>query len=159
MRRTFIHELTHVWQYQHGGTSYISYSLGPQIAAMLTRPGPGARNAAYCYDPDPGRSFWDFAPEQQGMIVENTFRMRESGEAQMCHADGTFRPERRATEIARILPIHERYVAQMRAALPEPEAAIRLQRASERLTQPSLDGPVPAERQPTPLKPVLEIRF
>jgi hypothetical protein len=154
MRETFIHELTHVWQYQHGGTSYISYSLGPQLQALISS---GDRNAAYCYDPDPTKSFWDFTPEQQGMIAENTFVMRASGWAWRCDSQGRFRPERRPAEIARLLPIHERYVAQMRAALPAPEADIRTQRAGE--TIGVAGGQVPTERQLTPIKPLLEIRF
>lgn len=157
MRHTFIHELTHVWQYQHGGTSYISYSLGPQIAAMVSGKG---RNAAYCYEPDAKKSFWDFTPEQQGLLVENTFTMRESGYAAVCGPTGNLTYEARPDEIGRLRPIHERYVSQMRAALPAPEAEIRLRRASEVMSVPgSQFSPVPSERQLTPVKPLLEWRF
>ena len=157
MRHTFIHELTHVWQYQHGGTSYISYSLGPQIAAMMAGQG---RNAAYCYDADPTRSFWSFTPEQQGLIVENTFLMRESAKAILCGPGGLLGTETDPAVIGPLVPIHERYVAQMRAALPPPEAAIRMQRASEFMRVPGADlGAVPTERQLTPVKPLIEYRF
>ena len=37
MAATLIHELTHVWQYQHAGTSYISVSLGLQLAGTSRR--------------------------------------------------------------------------------------------------------------------------
>jgi len=157
MRETFIHELTHVWQYQHGGTSYISYSLGPQILAMVRGRG---RNAAYCYEADPKKSFWDFGPEQQGLLVENTFLMRESGQAILCDANGQLTFESRPGVIAGLLPIHERFVAQMRAALPAPEAEIRMQRAGEVMAvSGSQVLPVPSERQLTPVKPLLEWRF
>jgi hypothetical protein len=158
MRHTFIHELTHVWQYQHGGTSYLSYSIGPQIAAMARGRG---RNAAYCYEADPGKSFWTFSPEQQGLIVENTFLMRESGRALLCDPKGQLGWEADPAVIGPLVPLHERYVAQMRAALPAPEAAIRMQRASDVMgvVPGAAQALVPAERQLTPLKPLLEIRF
>src|SRR5262249_48087453 len=122
---------------------------------------------------DPRRSFWDFTPEQQGMIVENTFLMRESGRAQMFDASGRPWTEQRPTEIARLLPIHERYVAQMRAALPERQVDIITQRAGEVVVlagdlAPASDSASDLERpgdlvrpgrQLAPIKPILEIRF
>lgn len=157
MRHTFIHELTHVWQYQHGGTSYLSYALAPQIAAMASG---RSRNAAYCYEADPAKSFWNFTPEQQGMITENTFMMRTSAQALLCGPDGEMRPQSDPAVIDPLRPIHERYIAQLRAALPTPEAAIRLQRASEVMRLPGSDVlPVPPERQLAPVKPLFEYRF
>ncbi len=158
MRHTFIHELTHVWQYQHGGTSYISYSLGPQIAAGLAGRG---RNAAYCYDADAARSFWSFTPEQQGLIVENAFLMRESGRALLCDPKGQLGWETDPAVIGPLVPLHERYIAQMRAALPAPEAAIRMQRASEVMgvVPGAALAPVPPEHQLRQVKPLLEVRF
>jgi len=41
---TLAHEMGHVWQYQHGGLSYIPSSLIPQAVAAS---GPGDRDAAY----------------------------------------------------------------------------------------------------------------
>ena len=78
MAQTLIHELTHVWQYQHGGTSYISISLGTQIAAGIRR---GNRNYAYDYRITAGQSFFDFTPEQQGFLVENYFAMQRDRSA------------------------------------------------------------------------------
>jgi type VI secretion system secreted protein VgrG len=157
MRHTFIHELTHVWQYQHGGTSYISYSIGPQILAMASGKG---RNAAYCYEADARKSFWSFTPEQQGLIVENTFLMRTAEKAVPCGPQGQLHWEFDPAVIDPLKPIHELYVAQMRSALPAPEAEIKLQRASEVMTTPGAElSGTPRERQLTPVKPLLEWRF
>ena len=69
---TLIHELTHVWQYQHGGGAYISDSLCHQVAAWAST---GSRNAAYDLTGVvlPGRRFSDYTAEQQAMIVETYY--------------------------------------------------------------------------------------
>ena len=67
---TLIHELTHVWQFQNKGNSYISDSLYHQTAAIITT---GDRNNAYTYTLVPGRSFSFYQAEQQAMIVEDYF--------------------------------------------------------------------------------------
>jgi len=46
-----IHELTHVWQYQHHGSGYVTTSLLQQAHAALTL---GNRNFAYDYTISPG---------------------------------------------------------------------------------------------------------
>jgi hypothetical protein len=178
MRQTFIHEMTHVWQYQHGGTSYISYSLGPQIAAIAAAVPAGisavaagepigqavenvtaARDAAYIYTPDPHKSFWNFTPEQQGLIVENYFLMhKKSAEAIMGGPDGKLHKVTDPAVIGSLRTVHERYIAQMRAALPAPEADIQLQRRASEAPAGALPE-VPPERRLTPVKPLLEIRF
>jgi len=173
--QTLIHELTHVWQYQHGGTSYISISLGTQIAASIRR---GNRNFAYDYQIYPGQSFFDFTPEQQGFIVENYFAMlrdqeaipleRSTGRAstyESNHLDSTGYKRQlsgsdRQAEIARELPLHEPLIQQLRTALPSPEASILMLRARDLMTTPgsSLES-VPTERQLIPVRPFLEIPF
>ena len=169
--QTLIHELTHVWQYQHGGTSYISVALGTQIAATISH---GSRNFAYDYRISAGQSFFDFTPEQQGLLVENYFAMRRdqiaiqatSGGAYWSnHFDRTgFRAglsaANRLAEINRELPLHQPLIRQMRAALPRPEADLLLQRASEVMTIPGQQlAPLPPERQIAPIRPLFEIRF
>lgn len=69
---TLIHELTHVWQYQHGGSGYISDSLCHQIAAWAET---GSRNAAYDLTGivHAGKRFSDYTSEQQAMIVETYY--------------------------------------------------------------------------------------
>jgi predicted SprT family Zn-dependent metalloprotease len=157
MRQTFIHEMTHVWQYQHGGTSYISHALAPQIAAMVQGK---SRNTAYCYEAQESKSFWDFTPEQQGMIVENTFLMREKQQALLCGADQDFNLETDPKKIAPLQPIHEKYVAQMQAALPEAESTIMLQRSRDVMSTPGQQfAPADPQRQLLPTKPLLQITF
>jgi hypothetical protein len=69
---TLIHELTHVWQYQHGGAAYISDSLCAQVAAWAST---GSRNAAYDLTGVvlAGKRFSEYTAEQQAMIVETYF--------------------------------------------------------------------------------------
>ena len=55
-------------------------------------------------------------------------------------------------------PVHERYMAQMRAALPAPEADVQLRRRASEAPAGALPE-VPPERRLTPVKPLLEIRF
>jgi hypothetical protein len=69
---TLIHELTHVWQYQHGGAAYISDSLCAQVAAWAST---GSRNAAYDLTGvvRAGKRFSEYTAEQQAMIVETYY--------------------------------------------------------------------------------------
>ena len=61
----FIHESTHAWQYQSG------VSLK---ALRLTQPG---KHASYNYHPfDPAKKFSDYGIEQQAMLVEDFFKVR-----------------------------------------------------------------------------------
>src|SRR5690349_8207810 len=61
MQAVFVHELTHVWQAQHG----VSLILG-KIKA-------GDRPASYAYDLANGPAFPDLNIEQQAMVVEHAF--------------------------------------------------------------------------------------
>ncbi|MGA0605900.1 hypothetical protein ACO2Q0_07855 [Phenylobacterium sp. VNQ135] len=61
VQAVFVHELTHVWQAQHG------VSL---LRAKL-KAGDGA--AAYAYDLSAGPAFTDLNIEQQAMVVEHAF--------------------------------------------------------------------------------------
>jgi len=66
---TLIHELTHVWQFQHGGAAYISDSLCAQVGAWAST---GSRNAAYDLTGvvQAGKRFSEYTAEQQATIVE-----------------------------------------------------------------------------------------
>jgi hypothetical protein len=163
-----IHELTHVWQYQHGGTGYMSVALRTQIAASLRT---GSRNEAYDYVPDATKRFFEFTPEQQGLIVQNFFAMRRDRNApprqtqfRGNHMDGrgnflTLDRTRRMAEISAELPLHEQYVGQLRASMPRPEWDT-IMRSSEFMQTPGGNlAPVPSEREMTPLRPVLRIDF
>ena len=175
MAQTLIHELTHVWQYQHGGTSYISGSLSDQIVAAITE---GSRNFAYDYTIGPDQSFFDFGYEQQAAIVEHYFAMlRDQREIPTHQAEGVVRTyasnhldERgfarrltaaeRLSEISSELPAHRRLVQQMQAAVPRTEIDLFQVRVRDLMTTPGADLlAVPEERQIAPLRPLLEIRF
>lgn len=69
---TLIHELTHIWQFQHGGAAYISNSLCAQVAAWAST---GDRNGAYDLTGvvQAGRQFSEYTAEQQAMIVETYY--------------------------------------------------------------------------------------
>ena len=175
MAQTFIHELTHVWQYQHGGTSYLSVSLVSQIGAQFAH---GNRNFAYAYRITPDLSFFSFSPEQQAMLVENYFAMLRdrlaipadqargrSGTYYSNHFDSSgfaapLTAGDRLAEISRELPMHERLIQQMQDALPRSQAESLLLRASDVMQVPAQAlAPLPGERQLTPVRPLLELRF
>ena len=170
MAEVLVHETTHVWQYQHGGTAYISVSLAAQIGASMST---GSRNAAYDYTPDPAVSFFHFLPEQQALIVENYYSMLRDQGVPEAHSKG-FRGnhmdargqffwlawDKRQAEIKRELPVHEQYVKQMRQALRRTEADLLRLRASEVMQVPRQDlVPVPRERELAPVKPLISVSF
>lgn len=166
--QTLVHEATHCWQYQHGGTRYLSGSLVAQIGASIRS---GSRNTAYDYRVGPRTSAFELGPEQQALMVENTFAMRrdrdadprESYRGNHMSADGRFQSltrDQRLAEIRRELPDHERMLAQLTAALPAPEVDLMLNRASEVMGAPGrLFESLPEERRLTPLRPLIELRF
>lgn len=169
--QTLIHELVHVWQYQRGGTSYISHSLVAQIGGALR----GSRNLAYDYVPVVGASFFDYNPEQQALVVENYYSMKRDQQEIAAgattkqytsnHLDSSgnwkwLSATERQAEIQRELPIHETFMAQVRASVPRPEIDLLQQRALEVMRTAGQDIlPVPEERQLTPVKPLIEVRF
>ncbi|HEU5383681.1 MAG TPA: DUF4157 domain-containing protein [Ktedonobacteraceae bacterium] len=66
---TLIHEMGHVWQYQHGGLTYIPESL---IAQFRASRGAGSRNAAYDWRAaiTAGIPWERWNPEQQAEAIE-----------------------------------------------------------------------------------------
>ena len=175
MAQTLIHELTHVWQYQHNGTSYISISLGRQISAGISR---GNRNFAYDYQIQSGQSFFDFAPEQQASIVENYYSMLRDRAAIRSAQPGApvvsyrsnhlasngFRRSltmsQRWSEISTELPLHQPLIRQMQQALPRVELDLLNSRAMDLMRTPGEDLiPVPEEQRMVPLRPFFEVRF
>lgn len=66
-RAAFLHEMTHVWQDQN----FIGYN--DDIAQALAENG-GNYDALYDYVLAPGKSFFNYNNEQQGIIVEDYFR-------------------------------------------------------------------------------------
>jgi hypothetical protein len=95
-KETLIHEMGHVWQYQHGGLAYIPESLWAQIKAAV---GHGGRNAAYNWrDAEKAGLPWEkFNPEQQATAIEDYNKLLRKSK------DGTATLEETA-ELARLVP-------------------------------------------------------
>ena len=62
-QETFVHEMTHVWQHQQGEN-------------VLLR---GMFERKYDYELEKGKSFEKYGIEQQGMIVQDYFRLKQKG--------------------------------------------------------------------------------
>jgi len=67
VQAVFVHELTHVWQAQHG------------VALLLAKIKAGDSAASYAYDLDGGRPFTAMNIEQQAMVVEHAFVASRGG--------------------------------------------------------------------------------
>jgi hypothetical protein len=67
-KRTLVHELTHVWQYQHQGWTYAPKALWAQAKAAVS----GSRNGAYDWKPlvKNGTPWEEWNPEAQAEAVE-----------------------------------------------------------------------------------------
>jgi Domain of unknown function (DUF4157) len=170
--QTLIHELTHVWQYQHNGTDYISVSLQAQITAAIKT---GNRNNAYDYKAEDAKTFFDYSPEQQGFIVENYFAMqRDLGKLaagkqpqyESNHMASNGFPKKltateRQAEINTEMPIHEKYVQQMRNALPKTQTEIIMKNAQDVITLPgNMFDPVDDKsKQFLPIKPLIKVEW
>ncbi|HKP77717.1 MAG TPA: hypothetical protein VJU34_01170 [Phenylobacterium sp.] len=64
----FMHELTHVWQAQHG------------VSLILAKIKAGDGAASYAYDLQGGQAFTAMNIEQQAMVVEHAFLASRGGE-------------------------------------------------------------------------------
>ena len=71
-----IHELTHVWQYQHFGLAYIPRALRAQHSKTGYNYGGIKQLKKY---KDQGKSIFAFNLEQQADIVSDYYRLRERG--------------------------------------------------------------------------------
>jgi hypothetical protein len=69
-RSTLIHELGHVWQYQHGGMEYIPNALGAQAAAYIAT---GDRSNAYVWRNalNQGLPWAEWNAEQQAEAIQD----------------------------------------------------------------------------------------
>jgi|GEM_PF-456642 len=68
LQAVFVHELTHVWQAQHG------------VALLLAKIKAGDSAASYAYDLGNGVAFAAMNIEQQAMVVEHAFLASRGGE-------------------------------------------------------------------------------
>jgi hypothetical protein len=71
-----VHEVTHVWQFQHGGWAYIPLSLIAQLQSWVRT---GSRNGAYDWHTAQAaaRPWPEWNPEQQAAAVESFARLRD----------------------------------------------------------------------------------
>ena len=102
-RKTLIHELGHIWQYQTKGTSYISNSLCAQVSASVSA---GTRNAAYVISADELKrttSIHQLSAEKQAVIIETYY------------ADKSVRSNAK----------YKKFIEEVRAARPLPEKIIQ----------------------------------
>jgi len=67
----FIHEMTHVWQYQNN-------VLNPRVAAATEWvKSCGCYGSCYCYTADPKKDLTDYNLEQQAVMVADLFALKE----------------------------------------------------------------------------------
>lgn len=79
---TLIHELTHVWQHQNGGTDYMSEALASQLL-----------QGAYDWRAQvPGTPFADLAPEKQAAFLEDAFMRNAFASDPPAYPDSTRPP-------------------------------------------------------------------
>ena len=136
---TLIHELTHVWQYQHGGGAYISDSLCQQVAGWAST---GSRNAAYDLTGvvREGRRFSEYTAEQQATIVETYY------------ADPAIRAD----------AVYQALIAEVRRQAPAAPATRQRLIYEEGLLGPTNDrfqDQLPDDRRLAPVMPILRIEF
>lgn len=167
MAETLIHEMTHIWQYQHYGTGYVSYSLADQIEAYVRT---GSLSPAYAYEITADTSFFDLRVEQQAFLVQNYYAMLQDRSAardeerwfRSNHLDpsGAFIElswDDRQAEIAAELPLHGPLVGEMRRALPPSETGGLESRVRD-LIQIQTPGR-PEESEGVMVRPLVEWRF
>jgi len=110
---TLIHELGHVWQYQHGGLAYIPDALSAQAASTLAT---GDRDGAYEWRTavEAGKEWKDWNAEQQAEAMADYFDADQRIEA--AKAAGS-RPAPKDLEIVRTL---EQYRSDVRSGKGAP---------------------------------------
>ena len=94
-----LHELTHVWQFQHLGSVYISQALRAQHSLAGYNYGGVSNLLSYLKK---GKNFFNFNLEQQGDIVADYYRIREGYKPQWGNGNRSD------------LSIYETFIRQMR---------------------------------------------
>jgi hypothetical protein len=89
--RTLVHEVAHVWQYQTRGTSYISDSVFHQLTS-----GADAYNVSIVA----GQSIYDYAAEQQAVIIERYYANDPAGWRTNPDVERMMRQVRRAQQLS-----------------------------------------------------------
>ena len=174
-KQLLIHEMTHVWQFQHNGAGYITTSLLQQMHAGATR---GNRNFAYDYRISAGNTFFEFAPEQQAFIVENYYAMLRDQQLigaaggmtrtyKSNHLDASgfnavITAQQRSTEITTELPLHEPLIRQMSFTPFLSAVDLRLVRQRDVMILPpqqDILAPTSRDQQFLPTPNLFEVRF
>jgi hypothetical protein len=146
-----VHEVTHVWQYQTRGTSYITDSVYHNASGQIAT---GDRNVAYMnYQLQPDSSLSNFTAEEQATIVADYYEMTR------LHQNDANPPAWVALR-RRDLPIYERLIRQVRSSMPLPDTTI-YQNSLMNQPQPGFDWstPGPGGVQAPAVMPLLQIRF
>ena len=94
-----IHELIHVWQYEHMGAVYIPRALRAQFSSAGYNYGGSEGLRSFL---EQGKSFSDFNLEQQGDVVADYYRIREGYSPHWGYGD------------RQDLPIYEKFIKQVR---------------------------------------------
>lgn len=166
---TLVHELTHVWQYQTHGTSYISNSMCAQIAGAI---GTGSRNAAYEIHPADLRalrSFSELSAERQARTVEHYFVSTLLNDPDPKVRDRAYReywyliqeltdPAVDRAKFDAELADLERMVGEIRSARPLKAAEIYQETLYGPVRPRVLDSTDP-RRTPPPIMPLFRIEF
>lgn len=102
---TLIHELGHVWQYQHGGAAYGADALYAQAVAVVTT---GDRNNAYDWRRavNEGKDWKDWNAEQQAAAMEAYFM----ADASIAATAAGNAPDPAAVEVVRTLEKYRSHV-------------------------------------------------
>ena len=96
---TLLHELTHVWQYEHLGAVYIPRALRAQFSKMGYNYGGVSTLKAYL---EKGKDIFAFNLEQQGDIISDYYRIKNGYHPRW--GDGRKQD----------LPIYENYIKQLK---------------------------------------------
>lgn len=179
-KELLVHEMTHVWQYQHFGPGYITTSLLQQAHAGLFE---GMRNWAYEYTLGETDRYNDYNPEQQAFIVENYYAMKVDREilgmnsTQISGTERTYQSihfgangfKRRIDHTSRRTEIHEewenhvRIVSQMRTIPPlNIVQLMSLRRETLIMDRSILDPRIPftgRDRELLQIAPLIRIEF
>lgn len=138
-----VHEMTHVWQYQTRGTSYITDSVCHNASGMIAT---GNRDVAYMnYHLQPNSSMGDFTAEEQATIVGDYYEITRVYQK---NANPPKWVELRKPD----LPIYEQLIAEVRSATPMSDTTV-YQRSL-------MTMPVPGDPSRTQsFMPLFQVRF
>jgi uncharacterized protein YjdB len=106
-RKTLIHELGHVWQFQHGGAAYIPNALGAQLKSTIKT---GDRNDAYVWR----RAHKDGLPWEKWNAEQQASAMEDYHQAKKRIAAGDPKPDDAPCSDEETVKILEPYVGKVR---------------------------------------------